>query len=183
MVVDQPLVSAAYEARRAQREASQLTEIWALLDQVCDPEIPVLSLWDLGVLTDIEKTGERLTLTITPTYSGCPAMQTMREDIEAVLRQAGIESFEVREHLSPAWSSDWISPEGRCKLADYGIAAPKSCDNCQGLALDRALDREIPCPHCGSADTRMTSEFGSTACKALFQCQTCLEPFDYFKPI
>jgi len=179
MIADFPLVSAAYEARRKQREASKLPEIWMLLDQVCDPEIPVLSLWDLGVLTGIEKTGARLEVTITPTYSGCPAMQTMRADIEAVLRQAGIESFEVRENLSPAWSSDWISPEGRAKLTAYGIAAPKSCDSCQGLALDS----EIPCPHCGSADTRMTSEFGSTSCKALFQCRSCQEPFDYFKPI
>ena len=179
MVVDLPLVSAAYEARRVQREASKLPEIWTLLDQVCDPEIPVLSLWDLGVLTNIDKTGDQLTLTITPTYSGCPAMQTMRADIEAVLREAGIESFEVRENLAPAWSSDWISPEGRAKLTAYGIAAPKSCDSCQGLALDS----EIPCPHCGSADTRMTSEFGSTSCKALFQCRSCQEPFDYFKPI
>jgi len=179
MVADFPLVSAAYEARRAQREASGLAEIWMLLDQVCDPEIPVLSLWDLGVLIDIEKTSARLTVTITPTYSGCPAMQTMREDIETVLRQAGIESFEVRECLSPAWSSDWISPEGRAKLTDYGIAAPKACDICQGASLDS----EIHCPHCGSADTRMTSEFGSTACKALFQCRACQEPFDYFKPI
>ncbi len=179
MVVDFPLVSAAYEARRAHREQSAVPEIWALLDQVCDPEIPVLSLWDLGVLTDIKKSGERLMVTITPTYSGCPAMQTMREDIETALQQAGIESFQVRENLSPAWSSDWISPEGRGKLTAYGIAAPKSCDSCQGLALDS----EVHCPHCGSDNTRLTSEFGSTACKALFQCQACLEPFDYFKPI
>ena len=179
MIADFPLVSAAYEARRAQREVSKLPEIWILLDQVCDPEIPVLSLWDLGVITAIEKSGAQLTVTITPTYSGCPAMQTMRDDIEAVLRQAGIDAFEVRESLSPAWSSDWISPEGRAKLTAYGIAAPKSCDSCQGVALDN----EIRCPHCGSADTRMTSEFGSTACKALFQCRACLEPFDYFKPI
>ncbi|MCP4335470.1 MAG: phenylacetate-CoA oxygenase subunit PaaJ [Gammaproteobacteria bacterium] len=179
MIVDSPVVSAAYEARRTQRETSKLPEIWMLLDQVCDPEIPVLSLWDLGVITAIEKSGERLEVTITPTYSGCPAMQTMRDDIEAVLTQAGIDAFEVRESLSPAWSSDWISPEGRGKLTAYGIAAPKSCDSCQGLALDS----EIPCPHCGSADTRMTSEFGSTACKALFQCRSCQEPFDYFKPI
>jgi len=179
MVIDFPLVSAAYEARRAHREKSPLPEIWALLDQVCDPEIPVLSLWDLGVLNNIETVDDRLTVTITPTYSGCPAMQTMREDIEAALRQSGIKNFEVCESLSPAWSSDWISPEGRCKLTAYGIAAPKSCDSCQGAALDH----DIQCPHCGSANTRMTSEFGSTACKALFQCQACQEPFDYFKPI
>jgi ring-1,2-phenylacetyl-CoA epoxidase subunit PaaD len=179
MAVDLPVVSAAYEARRAHREGSKLPEVWALLDRVCDPEIPVLSLWDLGVLTDIEQQDGQLVVTVTPTYSGCPAMQTMREDIEAALRQSGIESFAVRETLSPAWSSDWISPEGRGKLTAYGIAAPKSCDSCQGVALDD----EVHCPHCGSSDTRLTSEFGSTACKALFQCQACLEPFDYFKPI
>ncbi len=111
--------------------------------------------------------------------SCCPAMQAMREDIESALRSAGIESCEVREKLGPAWSSDWISPEGRSKLTDYGIAAPKSCASCQGAALDD----DIQCPHCGSIDTRMASEFGSTACKALFQCQACHEPFDYFKPI
>lgn len=179
MVIDFPLVSAAYEARRAHREKSALSEVWALLDQVCDPEIPVLSLWDLGVLNDIQKSAGSLVVTITPTYSGCPAMQTMRDDIEAVLQQFGVEAFEVRESLSPAWSSDWISPEGRDKLTAYGIAAPRSCASCEGLALDA----EIHCPHCGSANTRMTSEFGSTACKALFQCQACQEPFDYFKPI
>jgi len=179
MVIEFQLVSAAYEARRAHRESSALPQIWALLDQVCDPEIPVLSLWDLGVLIDIKKSGDKLLVTITPTYSGCPAMQTMREDIESVLRQSNVETFEVRESLSPAWSSDWISPEGRSKLVDYGIAAPKACASCEG----RPLDVEIQCPHCGSAYTRMTSEFGSTACKALFQCQECQEPFDYFKPI
>jgi len=179
MVTEFQLVSAAYEARRAHREGSALPEIWTLLDQVCDPEIPVLSLWDLGVLADIEKSGDKLRVTITPTYSGCPAMQTMRDDIESVLRQSSVEGFEVRESLSPAWSSDWISPEGRSKLVEYGIAAPKPCASCEGATLDG----EIHCPHCGSANTRMTSEFGSTACKALFQCQACLEPFDYFKPI
>jgi len=179
MVIELPLPTAAYQARLAQRQASALPEIWALLEQVCDPEIPVLSLWDLGVLNDIEQSGGRLLVTITPTYSGCPAMQTMRDDIEAVLRQSGIAAFEVRESLSPAWSSDWISPEGRSKLTAYGIAAPRACTGCRG----QPLDAEIQCPHCGSSETRMTSEFGSTACKALFQCQVCLEPFDYFKPI
>ena len=179
MKSDIPVVSAAYEKRRAHRDSSPAQEIWSLLDHVCDPEIPVLSLWDLGVLTDVEQNDNGVVVTITPTYSGCPAMQTMREDIESALRKAGIESFEVRENLSPAWSSDWISPEGRGKLTGYGIAAPKACDACQGTPLDKG----IRCPHCGSDDTRMTSEFGSTACKALFQCQACQEPFDYFKPI
>ena len=179
MKTDFPVVSAAYEARCSRRDSSQTPEIWSLLDQVCDPEIPVLSLWDLGVLTDVEQNESGVVVTITPTYSGCPAMQTMREDIESALRGAGIESFEVRENLSPAWSSDWISPEGRDKLNGYGIAAPKAC-----ASGDNApFDAEVTCPHCGSADTRLTSEFGSTACKALFQCRDCQEPFDYFKPI
>ncbi len=177
MKTDIPVVSAAYEQRRARRDNSPAADIWSLLDQVCDPEIPVLSLWDLGVLTDIEKNDQGIVVTITPTYSGCPAMQTMREDIAAALRDAGIESFELREVLAPAWSSDWISPEGRGKLTGYGIAAPKACASCT------PIDADIVCPHCGSADTRMTSEFGSTACKALFQCRDCGEPFDYFKPI
>ncbi len=172
-----PVVSAAFEKRRRHRESSTLPQLWQLLDAVCDPEIPVLSLWDLGVLTDIEQTGKTVLITITPTYSGCPAMQTMRADIEARLRENGIDSFEVRESLAPAWSSDWISPEGRARLVEYGIAAPMACDNCN------VIDADIACPHCGSKNTRMTSEFGSTACKALFQCQACFEPFDYFKPI
>jgi len=179
MNTDFAVVSAAYEERRARRDNSPVAHVWSLLDQVCDPEIPVLSLWDLGVLTDIQATDAGVVVTITPTYSGCPAMQTMREDIESALRDGGIESFEVRENLSPAWSSDWISPEGRGKLTGYGIAAPKACANGESAPLDA----DVACPHCGSANTRMTSEFGSTACKALFQCQACAEPFDYFKPI
>ena len=174
-----PVVSAAYEARRSRRDNSPAAEIWSLLDQVCDPEIPVLSLWDLGVLTDVEQNDTGLVVTVTPTYSGCPAMQTMREDIETALRNAGIESFELRENLSPAWSSDWISPEGRDKLSSYGIAPPRDCASCESAPLDA----DIACPHCGSTDTRLTSEFGSTACKALLQCRDCREPFDYFKPI
>lgn len=171
------VVSAAYEKRRAHREGSPAQAIWRLLDRVCDPEIPVLSLWDLGVLTDVEETDSGVVVTITPTYSGCPAMQTMREDIETALREAGIAAYEVRESLAPAWSSDWMSPEGRARLTDYGIAAPAAC------AGGDALDAEVACPRCGSADTRLTSEFGSTACKAMFQCRDCGEPFDYFKPI
>ena len=120
-----------------------------------------------------------IVITITPTYSGCPAMQTMREDIVTALESAGIERFEVRERLSPAWSSDWISPEGREKLVAFGIAAPAPCAAC----ANPSTNVPVPCPHCGSIQTRLTAEFGSTACKALYQCQGCQEPFDYFKPI
>jgi len=162
-----PLVSSAYSERLSRRENSALGEVWDLLDQVKDPEIPVLSLWDLGVLTDIEMTGDGIQVIITPTYSGCPAMDVMRSDVDAALRAAGFENFSINTRLAPAWSTDMMSPEGRDKLRDYGIAPP--ADN--------------SCPHCGSSNTRNVSEFGSTACKALYQCRDCNEPFDYFKKI
>ena len=142
--------------------------------------VPVLSLWDLGVLQDVERRGTKVIVTITPTYSGCPAMETMKADIERVLRDAGIRTYEVRTRLAPAWSSSWISPEGGDKLRSYGIAPPGDgkCDS-DGLTAESG----VACPRCGSDDTRCISEFGSTACKALFQCNRCSEPFDYFKAI
>lgn len=161
---------------RQRRETSGVPELWDLLDQVRDPEVPVLSLWDLGVLRDIVRDAERIIVTITPTYSGCPALETMRADIGRVLRAAGYENHEVRIRLAPAWSSAWISPEGSDKLRAYGIAPPEN-------QRDLTPESGIACPRCGSSDTRRISEFGSTACKALFQCNACLEPFDYFKQI
>lgn len=171
------VASTAYEQRLRRRKASRCGQLWTLLDRLSDPEIPVLSLWDLGVLSDIEETEELVSVTISPTYSGCPAMDTIRSDIEALLHSAGIDRVEIKTQLSPAWSSNWLSPEGRTRLADYGIAPPNSCDTCG------AGESALACPRCGSLDTRLISEFGSTACKALFQCQACLEPFDYFKPL
>ncbi|MFO7648173.1 MULTISPECIES: 1,2-phenylacetyl-CoA epoxidase subunit PaaD [Halomonas] len=166
--------------RLRQRDASEVKAIWDLLDEVKDPEIPVLSIWDLGILRDIERRGEHIIVTITPTYSGCPAMDTITEDIAAALSAKGYSSHEVKVQLSPAWSSEWMSPEGRRKLRHYGVAPPEDADATEdGLTPDaHAL-----CPHCGSSDTRLLSEFGSTACKALFQCQACRETFDYFKKI
>ena len=174
------VVSAGYEARCARRAASGYSELWALLDQVTDPEIPVLSLWDLGVLSKIEKVGDCVHVTITPTYSGCPAMRTMADDIRAVLNEAGYLQVDIETSLSPAWTTDWLSPEGREKMQAYGIAPP-----CQGTSCTGASAAQAPanCPHCGSVNTRMISEFGSTACKALYQCNDCQEPFDYFKKI
>ncbi len=156
----------------ARRKASSEARIWTLLDQVSDPEIPVLSLWDLGVLRDIRREGDQLLIVITPTYSGCPALHTMQQDIEQVLRDARIENFCVRNELTPAWNSDDISPAGRAALSKYGIAPPLD-------ASER--NQAVACPRCDSSDTRLISEFGSTACKALYQCNQCLEPFDYFK--
>ena len=148
--------------------------LYALLDSVADPEIPVLTLRDLGVLRDISVINDEIRVTITPTYAGCPAVEAMRADIETVLRQAGYQHVSVRQRLSPAWTTDWMSEEGRQKLREYGIAPP-ACRS------DQKITTAIACPQCGSEDTRKISEFGSTACKALYQCQSCREPFDYFK--
>lgn len=138
------------------------------LDTVVDPEIPVLTIRDLGVLRDVRMEGEQLVVTITPTYSGCPAMVEIRDSIHKTLMDAGFEDHRVETSLSPAWTTDWMSEEGRKKLLDYGIAPPRP-------------NQPVTCPQCSSEDTRLVSEFGSTACKAMYQCQACLEPFDHFK--
>jgi len=150
--------------------------LFELLSEVCDPEIPVLTLQDLGVLRDISVTDDEVKVTITPTYAGCPAMDTMRSDIESTLAQAGYQKVTVQQSLSPAWTTDWMSEKGRQKLLAYGIAPPvtTSCGRQTG---------QIECPQCNGSDVKLISEFGSTACKALYQCQDCLEPFDYFKCI
>ena len=151
-------------------------QLYELLSSVVDPEIPVLTLRDLGVLREISVDGRKITVTITPTYAGCPAMEVMRADIESKLAEAGFQQVTVKQSLSPAWTTDWMSENGREKLRAYGIAPPasKSCGQATGT---------IECPQCGSGDVKLISEFGSTACKALYQCRNCLEPFDYFKCI
>jgi len=166
--------------RLQQRNVAEVKELWDLLDQVKDPEVPVLSIWDLGILRDVERDGDRVVVTITPTYSGCPAMNTITDDVIAALKASGYDDVEVKTKLSPAWSSEWMSPEGRRKLRNYGIAPPEDAElDEDGLTPDA----HAQCPHCGSRNTRRISEFGSTACKALFQCNDCNEPFDYFKKI
>lgn len=174
---DIPLVSRAYFERASRREHSRLGHIWDLLDQVKDPEIPALSIWDLGVLAGVEQQDKCIVVSITPTYSGCPAMDVIREDVIQVLELAGFDDYRVKLVLSPAWSTDMMSPEGRRKLVEYGIAAPASGEACAGGLC------QVNCPQCGSKNTQSISEFGSTACKALYQCQDCQEPFDYFKKI
>ena len=150
--------------------------VFELLSSVCDPEIPVLTLEDLGVLREVSVEGDEVTVTITPTYAGCPAMDAMRTAIEARLAEAGYRQVKVRQSLSPAWTTDWMSDDGREKLRAYGIAPPART-GCEGQ------EASIACPQCGSREAKKISEFGSTACKALYQCQQCLEPFDYFKCI
>ncbi|MFZ5870068.1 MAG: 1,2-phenylacetyl-CoA epoxidase subunit PaaD [Actinomycetota bacterium] len=147
---------------------------------VPDPEVPVLTIGDLGVLRDVSLDDDgRVTVTITPTYSGCPAMDTIRVDVVRALRDNGFEHVDVRTVLSPAWTTDWMSEDGRRKLAEYGIAppAPRRPTGPVAVALS------VRCPRCGSPDTRELSRFGSTACKSLWQCRSCAEPFDHFKAI
>ncbi|MBP7409179.1 MAG: phenylacetate-CoA oxygenase subunit PaaJ [Flavobacteriales bacterium] len=149
-----------------------------LLENVKDPEVPVISVRELGVLRDVEMSDGKVLVTITPTYTGCPAMDTMREDIVKELHNAGIRDVEVKQILSPAWTTDWISDAGKAKLKAYGIAPPEKTADIRALKGEQPV---VPCPQCGSKDTVMVSAFGSTACKALWKCKTCLEPFDQFK--
>ncbi|MBS1939226.1 MAG: phenylacetate-CoA oxygenase subunit PaaJ [Bacteroidetes bacterium] len=153
-------------------------DITALLEQVKDPEIPVISIRELGVLRNVSVDEDRVEVTITPTYSGCPAMDFMRLEVERTLREAGVERFTVHQALSPAWTTDWISEEGRKKLLDFGIAPPPSSADIRAL---KGTAPAIACPLCGSTDTTLVSHFGSTACKALYKCNACKEPFDHFK--
>ncbi|XUM20117.1 1,2-phenylacetyl-CoA epoxidase subunit PaaD [Bradyrhizobium oligotrophicum S58] len=150
---------------------------WEAAASVADPEIPVLTIDDLGVLREVEVVGDRVEVAITPTYSGCPAMNMIALEIELALERAGFREASVRTVLSPAWTTDWMSEEGRRKLLEYGIAPP------QPASGRRALFgvAEVTCPQCGSVDTEQLAEFGSTSCKALWRCRSCREPFDYFK--
>ncbi len=155
-------------------------QIKDILSEVKDPEVPVLSILDLGIVRKIDLQGEVLNIDITPTYSGCPAMDTIEQDMRIVLKEHGFLNINIKHVLSPPWTTDWLSEEGRKKLEEYGIAPPvKNSVSKKGLM---GLDEEIvKCPKCKSLNTKKISHFGSTACKALFQCQDCQEPFDYFK--
>lgn len=145
---------------------------------VSDPEIPVLSIMDMGVVRDIEVDDKKVLVKITPTYSGCPAMDMIATDIKIALDKQGYQT-KVELILSPAWTTDWITENGRQKLEEYGIAAPLT-ESADKLALT-GESKLVKCTNCGSKNTKMVSQFGSTACKALFKCTDCLEPFDYFK--
>jgi ring-1,2-phenylacetyl-CoA epoxidase subunit PaaD len=153
-------------------------QIYNWLEEVSDPEIPVLSVVDLGVVRDAQIIDGNWLITITPTYSGCPAMKTMEEDILSKLKDNGIDSARVELVLAPAWSTDWLSENGRTKLREYGIAPPEHEVDKSVLFAEPTV---VPCPKCHSRNTRMVSQFGSTACKALYQCNECQEPYDYFK--
>ncbi len=149
-------------------------QVWNWLQQVTDPEIPVLTIHDLGILRNVEVNDNgQVEVFITPTYNGCPAMDMISMNIRLALAEHGVNNVKITSVLSPAWTTDWMSEEGKQKLKEYGIAAP---DQRFVIAADG-----VECPHCNSTNTRPISEFGSTACKALYQCNDCKEPFDYFK--
>jgi ring-1,2-phenylacetyl-CoA epoxidase subunit PaaD len=154
------------------------SDIEEILREVHDPEIPVLSIMDMGIVRDVSEQDGKYLISITPTYSGCPAMDTIADDIKAELRKHDIES-EVKLVLSPAWSTDMITERGKKALEDYGIAAPR--ESSVDKAALKGEKNQIKCTNCGSTNTKMVSRFGSTACKALFKCEDCHEPFDYFK--
>jgi ring-1,2-phenylacetyl-CoA epoxidase subunit PaaD len=156
-------------------------KIFSILSEIPDPEIPVINIIELGILRDVKWDGTLCVVVITPTYSGCPAMKVIEDDIKIKLKEIGIQNVKVELVYSPAWTTDWISDTAKEKLRTYGIAPPDHSTIDKGVLMGKA--RELKCPRCGSKNTTMISQFGSTACKALYRCLDCKEPFDYFKCI
>jgi ring-1,2-phenylacetyl-CoA epoxidase subunit PaaD len=154
-------------------------EIWSLLEQVKDPEVPVLSILDLGIVRAVATEGEQIKITITPTYSGCPAMDVISMDIRLKLIEKGYRNVLIQQQLSPAWTTDWMTPEGKAKLRAFGIAPPNPKQ--QVCADDLFSEEAIECPRCHSYHTELISQFASTACKSMYRCLDCKEAFDYFK--
>lgn len=172
-----------------EREAAACeAAIWRALAAVPDPEIPVLSIVDLGIVRGVEWQGDAPLITVTPTYSGCPATEVIMADIGRALREAGFATHRLEIRLAPAWTTDWISAGARERLSAYGIAPPGARVPATVQVVDttalrrRVAPRTVPCPRCGAERTRELSQFGSTPCKAQYRCDVCLEPFDYFKP-
>ncbi len=155
--------------------------ILEILKEIPDPEIPVISIVDLGVIRKINITNNGVDIDITPTYSGCPAMKQMEDDIVSTLKQKGIAEVNIKMVYTPAWTTDWLSDDAKERLRIYGIAPPQESTTDKSFITGKA--KQIKCPRCGSLHTEMVSQFGSTACKALYKCKDCLEPFDYFKCI
>ena len=155
--------------------------VWNLLGEIPDPEIPVITIVDLGIVRDVSVKNSSVVVEITPTYSGCPAYEPIEKEIISKLTAKGFENVEIKKTLSPAWTTDWMSDEAKEKLRKYGIAPPENSTSDKSVLLGKK--KNIVCPHCGSDKTEMISMFGSTACKAIYRCNNCTEPFDYFKCI
>ncbi|WP_447888032.1 1,2-phenylacetyl-CoA epoxidase subunit PaaD [Serratia fonticola] len=159
-------------------QPAEIPQIWHCLQQISDPELPVLSITDLGMVRDVERDGAGWHITFTPTYSGCPATEYLLNAIEQTLNEAGFSPVKITISLSPAWTTDWMNADARQRLREYGVAPPL------GQTCEKPLAHgPVQCPRCGSEHTEKISEFGSTACKALYRCCECREPFDYFKCI
>ena len=180
----QQLISSVSEAKYAHqlaRRKSPYPQLWAILDEVTDPEIPVMTLWDMGILKDVVQGEDQVIVTITPTYSGCPAIEQIRDDIVTVLASRGYPKVSVRTQLAPAWTTEWMTSIGRNRMRQYGIAPPNDAPESYDHHVTPPAN--VKCPACGSSNTRIVSEFGSTACKSLFRCWSCQEAFDFFKKI
>lgn len=160
--------------------------LWSALAGVPDPEIPVVSVVELGIIRNLDWVGDVLVVAVTPTYSGCPATDLIAAGIREALESRGVQSLRIETRLSPPWSTDWIAPEAKVRLREFGIAPPGTVRaqtvDVRGLDVRRRAKSVVPCPRCGATQTTLLAQFGSTACKALYRCETCREPFDYFKP-
>lgn len=175
----------------AKPRSAAVDQVWRWLEDVPDPEVPAVSVVDLGIVRDVVWSGhaaDECVVTVTPTYSGCPATEVIADDIRQALQARGVPQVRLHLQLSPAWTTDWLSPEAHEKLRRYGIAPPvgRAAANEQVIDISRLrsqplMPARVACPRCGSTQTELTSQFGSTACKALYRCLSCREPFDYFK--
>jgi len=154
-------------------------DVWNFLNEIPDPEVPVINIVELGIARDVQIQNDKVIISITPTYSGCPAMKVIEQDIFNVLKEKGITDVEIKMVYTPAWTTDWLTDEAKEKLRVYGIAPPDKTTADKSLLTLKP--RIIACPRCNSTNTSMVSQFGSTACKALYRCNNCGEPFDYFK--
>jgi ring-1,2-phenylacetyl-CoA epoxidase subunit PaaD len=158
---------------------TSLKKIEEKISNIPDPEIPIISIKELGVLRKIEQIEEKIIVTITPTYSGCPAMDRFQKDIKEQLKALKISSFEIQLQYDPAWTTDWITEDAKKKLKKYGIAPPAHSSSDKNILMGQK--QKVQCPRCNTKETKLVSQFSSTACKAMYQCEDCLEPFEYFK--
>ena len=165
-----------------QVENLTIESVWDILQTIPDPEVPVISIVELGVVRNVEiVNSDSIKVQITPTYSGCPALKTMEEDVMQKLREIGFTHIEIETIYKPAWTTDWLSENTKQKLKEYGIAPPAKLTFGHLIPLAKSIDEKIPCPFCNSMNTALTSQFGSTACKALYFCYNCHQPFEHFK--
>jgi ring-1,2-phenylacetyl-CoA epoxidase subunit PaaD len=190
MVIDAPVTDALLAPRRtasggpAREGDSAVTAAWQALGGVPDPEVPVVSIVELGIVRSVAWSDDTLCVTLTPTYSGCPATEMIERSVRDALHDAHVRAVRVDYRLAPAWTTDWLAPEARERLRAVGIAPPGGAARIDvtGISPLRRARQAVPCPRCGSGRTALLSQFGSTACKAQYRCADCLEPFDYFKP-